>query len=99
MKYEDRLEDHLERFLPEDLERIHAARTWAAVLHEGELRASGEPEVTHLERTAAILAGMGMDADSVIAGLLHHAMEECKTTRPNVDERFGPRVAELVDEL
>lgn len=108
MKYEASLDAELGRYGPAELERIAAARAWAAELHAGETRASGEPAVTHLERVAAILAGMGMDADSLVAGLLHHALEgegspaakeRGKALRAEIERRFGPRPAALVEEL
>ncbi len=99
MQYDDRLDDYLGRFTGEDEDRIRAARAWAAELHDGSFRASGEPTVTHPERVAAILAGMGMDADSVVAGLLHQAIEDGLATGKTVAERSGERVGALVDEL
>jgi GTP diphosphokinase / guanosine-3',5'-bis(diphosphate) 3'-diphosphatase len=102
MKYEERLDDHLDRFSPEDREKIAQAEAWARELHAGELRASGEPAYTHLERVAALLASMGMDADSVVSGLLHHTLEDGKAgaaAKAEIDKRFGPRVAGLVEEL
>jgi len=99
VQYDDRLDDYLGRFTGEDADRIRAARAWAAELHAGSFRASGEPTVTHPERVAAILAGMGMDADSVVAGLLHQAIEDGLATGKTVAERSGERVGALVDEL
>jgi len=99
MQYDDKLDGYLERFSDEDARRIGAARAWAAELHAGSFRASGEPTVTHPERVAALLAGMGMDADSVVAGLLHQAIEDGLATSKAVGERFGERVGALVEEL
>ena len=99
MQNDERLDDYLERFAPADADRVQAARAWAAELHAGSFRASGEPTVTHPERVATLLAAMGMDADSVIAGLLHQALEDTRVTRAAVEERFGERAATLVDEL
>ncbi|MBU0929273.1 MAG: RelA/SpoT family protein [Spirochaetes bacterium] len=99
MQYDDRLDDYLGRFSDADAERIRAARAWAAELHAGSFRASGEPTVTHPERVAAVLAGMGMDADSVVAGLLHQAIEDGLATGKTVQERYGERVGTLVEEL
>lgn len=99
MQYDDKLETYLDRFSSADSERILDARAWAGELHAGSFRASGEPTVTHPERVAAVLAGMGMDADSVVAGLLHQAIEDAKTDRKAVEARCGERVALLVDEM
>ncbi|MBP7263358.1 MAG: bifunctional (p)ppGpp synthetase/guanosine-3',5'-bis(diphosphate) 3'-pyrophosphohydrolase [Spirochaetia bacterium] len=99
MKYDERLDDRLDKFAEDERGRIAQARDWAGQLHAGKTRASGEPELAHLERVAAILAGMGMDADSVVAGLLHHAMEHAQADRPELERRFGGRVAALAAEL
>lgn len=99
MKREECLADELARFSPEDSERIRTALAWATELHAGSFRASGEPTVTHPERVAAILASMGMDADSVIAGLLHQAVEDGLATAAMARERSGERVGLLVEEL
>ncbi len=99
LQYDDTLDDYLNRFQPADSERILAARTWATELHAGSFRASGEPTVTHPERVAALLAGMGMDTDSVVAGMLHQAIEDGKTTKAQIESRCGERVGTLVDEL
>ncbi len=99
MKHDENLDDYLGGFSDPDRERILAARERARQLHEGELRASGEPAVMHPERVSAILAGMGMDADAIITGLLHHAIEDGRSTRAEIEKEFGGRAAELVEEL
>jgi GTP pyrophosphokinase len=99
VQYDDRLDDFLDRFQRSDSDRIMAARAWAGELHAGKVRASGEPTVTHPERVSAVLAGMGMDADSVIAGLLHQAIEDGLTSGKVVADRFGDKAGILVDEL
>lgn len=58
-----------------DADRIEKAYSYAERIHEGEKRVSGEPLLKHLVATAHILYGMNLDADSIIAGLLHHALE------------------------
>jgi GTP pyrophosphokinase len=93
------LDDFLETYSPEETVRIRAARAWAGELHEGSFRASGEPAVTHPDRVGVILADMGMDADSVIAGVLHHALEDGKVKKADIEARCGPQVAMLVDEI
>ncbi|MBN2874861.1 MAG: bifunctional (p)ppGpp synthetase/guanosine-3',5'-bis(diphosphate) 3'-pyrophosphohydrolase [Spirochaetales bacterium] len=99
MHSELQLADYLERFEPADVDRIRAALDWATELHEGSYRASGEPTVTHPVRVAAIVASMGLDADSVVASLLHQALEDTRATKAVVEQRFGERVAALVDEM
>ena len=93
------LDDFLDTYSLEETGRIRAARVWAGELHEGSFRASGEPAVTHPDRVGVILADMGMDADSVIAGVLHHALEDGKVKKVDIEARCGPQVAMLVDEI
>jgi GTP diphosphokinase / guanosine-3',5'-bis(diphosphate) 3'-diphosphatase len=59
----------------EDVRRIEAALAWTEERHSGKLRASGEGAWMHDLRVADTLQGMGLDADSVIAGLLHDALD------------------------
>lgn len=84
------------RYADPDAGRIAAARKWAAEFHRGEARASGEPAIAHSERVAATLAGMGLDADAVMAGLLHQSLDGGKIAKPALAELFGERCAELV---
>jgi GTP diphosphokinase / guanosine-3',5'-bis(diphosphate) 3'-diphosphatase len=60
---------------PEESRRVSEALAWAEELHSGKLRASGEGAWSHDLRVADILLGLGLDADSVIAGLLHDALD------------------------
>ncbi len=62
-----------ERYAEADVARMGDAADWAALRHAGAMRASGEPAVTHCWRIASILMQLGMDADSVIAGIFHDA--------------------------
>jgi GTP pyrophosphokinase len=81
----------------EDRRRIDAGIAWADELHRGQTRASGEPYLIHPVGVAAILVELKMDADSVIAGLLHDVVEDTSATAASVAERFGPAVAMMVD--
>jgi guanosine-3',5'-bis(diphosphate) 3'-pyrophosphohydrolase len=77
-----------------DLER---ALRWAAVCHRGQTRkGSATPYVEHVVGVAMILDRLGFPEDVVIAGLLHDAVEDTDATIEQVEERFGPRVAETV---
>ncbi len=99
MKELEELLSTLEGRAAADIERVKAAAAWAAELHEGSARASGEAAVTHPLRVALILAEMGLDTDSVLTGALHHALEEGRATREAIAERAGEQVAALVDEV
>ena len=66
-------------------------------LHEGQFRKSGEPYIIHPIAVAKILAGFGMDNETVIAGLLHDVVEDTEYTREQLVEDFDEKIAALVD--
>ncbi len=80
-----------------DRERLRAAFMLACEAHEGQLRKSGEPYVIHPVETAIIVADMNLDADSVVAALLHDTIEDTKFGYQDIKSRFGQAVADLVD--
>lgn len=75
------------------LSAFEAART----LHSGQKRKSGEPYITHPLAVAYILAGYGMDAETVAAALLHDTVEDTELTLEEVVEEYGETVAALID--
>ena len=82
-----------------DLEKVRLAYRFADEAHLGQLRNSGEPYITHPIAVAAQCAEWKLDAQALTAALLHDAMEDCGVTKPELVERFGSPVAELVDGL
>lgn len=66
-------------------------------LHEGQFRKSGEPYIIHPIAVAKILAGFGMDNETVIAGLLHDVVEDTEYTREELVRDFDEKIAQLVD--
>ena len=66
-------------------------------LHEGQFRKSGEPYIIHPIAVAKILAGFGMDNETVIAGLLHDVVEDTDYTREQLVNDFDEKIAALVD--
>ncbi len=69
----------------------------ARKLHDGQFRKSGEPYIIHPVAVAKILAGFGMDNETVIAGLLHDAVEDTAYTREQLVEDFDEKIALLVE--
>lgn len=84
---------------PEELERIEKAYVFSATVHQGQLRLSGEPYLTHPMEVAGILADMKLDAATIITGLLHDTVEDTLTTLEQIEQAFGTDVAQLVDGL
>ena len=84
-----------------DIEKIKRAYEYAAELHAGQKRASGEPYISHPIAVAEIVAGLELDTDSICAALLHDTVEDCsdKTNIKEIEKRFGSEVALLVDGL
>ncbi len=80
-----------------DLPRIEAAYELAKKAHEGQVRSSGEPYISHPIAVAVILVGLGMDSDTIIGGLLHDVVEDTSVTLEDIEKQFGADVAELVD--
>ncbi|MBD8872794.1 bifunctional (p)ppGpp synthetase/guanosine-3',5'-bis(diphosphate) 3'-pyrophosphohydrolase [Rhodanobacter sp. DHB23] len=85
-------------YLPEpQLERVLRAFHVGAQAHEGQTRKSGEPYITHPVAVAGILAELGMDAETIIAAILHDTLEDTALSRSALAAEFGETVAELVD--
>ncbi len=84
---------------PEDTEQVRRAYRFADEAHLGQLRNSGEPYITHPIAVAAQCAEWKLDAQALMAALLHDAIEDCGVTKAELIERFGAPVAELVDGL
>lgn len=84
-----------------DLEKVKRAYEYANELHRGQYRQSGEPYISHPLAVAEIVAGLGLDTDSVCAALLHDTVEDCsdKVELRDIEKNFGKDVAQLVDGL
>ncbi len=76
---------------------IERAHQFGASAHEGQLRASGEPYITHPVEVAYYLATLQTDAETLAAGFLHDVPEDTEITIPEIEKRFGREVARLVD--
>ncbi|MEK9952613.1 MAG: bifunctional (p)ppGpp synthetase/guanosine-3',5'-bis(diphosphate) 3'-pyrophosphohydrolase [Curvibacter sp.] len=89
----------LDYLSPADLEQVRQAYRYADEAHLGQLRNSGEPYITHPIAVAAQCADWKLDAQALMAALLHDALEDCGISKVELIERFGAPVAELVDGL
>jgi len=79
------------------IDECRKAYEYGAHAHEGQYRKSGEDYICHPVSVAIILAEMRMDANGVMAGILHDVMEDCNVSKIELAEEFNPEVAELVD--
>ena len=80
-----------------DLALIRKAYIYAATVHDGQTRLSGEPYLSHPLEVAHLLAEMHLDEPTVAAGLLHDSVEDTQTTVDEIEEHFGEEVADIVD--
>jgi RelA/SpoT family (p)ppGpp synthetase len=90
--------DKLETYLPPaQIERVRDAYEFGALRHQGQKRLSGEPYITHPVAVADILADLHLDADTLIAAILHDVIEDTPTAKAEIVSMYGEVVADLVD--
>lgn len=82
---------------PYDFDMITQAYEYADKAHEGQMRQSGEPYITHPISVAHILVELGMDTETICAGLLHDVVEDTASTLDEIKKLFGADVALMVD--
>ncbi len=82
---------------PTQVELLKQAYQVARDAHEGQMRTSGEPYITHPVAVARILAEMRLDHETLMAALLHDTIEDTPVTKEELAELFGNSVAELVE--
>ena len=80
-----------------DTELIGRAFDIADEMHRNQLRKSGEEYLIHPVAVAEILAQLGMDQETIAAGLLHDVIEDTPYTMEDMKKEFGEEVTELVD--
>ena len=98
MKKRSEFLDTILQFNPHyDIELIGRAYDVAEEMHRGQLRKSGEPYLIHPMAVAEILADLGMDEETIIAGLLHDVVEDTEYTEEQLVSEFGEEVGLLVD--
>ena len=88
------VEDNADRLDPA---LVAQAYSLAQKAHAGQRRASGEKFVNHAVEVATILAGLGLDTDAVISGLVHDVVEDTSVDLEEIQEHFGMGVATIVD--
>lgn len=82
---------------PYDFDMITQAYEYADKAHERQMRQSGEPYITHPIAVARILVELGMDTETICAGLLHDVVEDTASTLDEIKKMFGADVALMVD--
>jgi len=85
-------------YLPDDgVALVRAAYEFASQAHQGQMRKSGRPYLEHPLHTAVTLVDLHLDADTLAAALLHDVPEDCGISLDEIEAKFGPQVAKLVD--
>ena len=84
-----------------NIDKIKRAYNYADLMHEGQMRKSGEPYISHPVAVALLTVKLGMDSESVCAALLHDTLEDCegKVDIEYIKKEFGQEVLELVEGL
>ncbi len=96
----DLLIEELSTYLkPKDVKHVREAIEFSRTAHQGQMRQSGDPYISHPIAVARILTPLHIDAQAIVAALLHDVVEDTDVTGEQVAERFGKPVAELVDGL
>lgn len=80
-----------------DIRLINTAYDFAFKAHDGQKRLSGDPYFVHLSHVALLLAELGMDSQTVAAGLLHDVIEDTKITSKDIQKEFGTEIYSLIE--
>lgn len=80
-----------------DIAKLEKAYELARTAHEGQMRESGEPYLTHPLEVAYILADLELDCDTLVGALLHDVVEDTSYTVADINREFGESVAIIVD--
>ena len=97
IRLQDIVEEVLKHHPEADTSDLEKAYVFSAKAHEGQLRLSGEPYLSHPLEVAYILAQMGLGAVTVIAGLLHDTVEDSAATLEDLEKYFGDEITEVVN--
>src|SRR5437773_3371412 len=95
--FEDLLAEVRQYLTPHDMEAIQRAYFVANQAHMGTIRRSGDPYIQHPLEVALLLADMRIDADGIVAALLHDVVEDTDFTLEELRQQFGGAVANIVD--
>ena len=88
---------NLSEYNPDAISDVKKAYDYASYLHNGQVRQSGDPYISHPLNVAYILSEMHADCDTVCAGLLHDTLEDTNIKKEDIAHDFNQNVANLVD--
>ena len=81
----------------QNIEKLEKAYALALYAHEGQMRESGEPYISHPLEVAYILADLELDTETLVSALLHDVVEDTEYTIADIEREFGETVAVIVD--
>jgi GTP pyrophosphokinase len=93
----DKIIGQIRHITEADKQLIESAYTFAEKAHDGHKRYSGEPYMVHIAAVGFKLAAMGMQPQTIAAGLLHDTVEDTVVTTADIKELFGDEILFLVD--
>ena len=94
----DQILEKIRGYAPDaDLGLIRKAWVFAEKYHRGQSRKTGEPFLAHPLEVANILADLRMDLDTIAVACLHDTVEDTEATREDIEKKFGPEIAEMVE--
>jgi len=99
IRFDDILEKISSRSSEKDILVLQKAYVFSAKAHQGQVRRSGEPYLSHPLEVTNLLAGMNMDRTTLVAGLLHDVLEDANVTAAEIKSAFGKEVAALVESV
>ncbi len=99
LRFNDIADRMIEQNPGTDLTLLQKAYVFSAKVHEGQERLSGEPYLIHPLEVAYLLVDMRVDDETIAAALLHDTLEDTLTTKEELENLFGPKVAFLVEGL
>nr|WP_241264152.1 bifunctional GTP diphosphokinase/guanosine-3',5'-bis pyrophosphate 3'-pyrophosphohydrolase [Bowmanella dokdonensis] len=92
------LKQKISEYLPAgQVADIQRAYVVARDAHEGQMRSSGDPYITHPVAVAGILADMRLDHETLMSALLHDTIEDTQVSKQDLIDHFGESVADLVE--
>ncbi|MFT5162497.1 MAG: guanosine-3',5'-bis(diphosphate) 3'-pyrophosphohydrolase [Alteromonadaceae bacterium] len=92
------LKQQISQYLsPEQIEMVQRAYITARDAHQGQMRTSGEPYITHPVAVASILAEINLDHETLMSALLHDVIEDTDYSKEDLAEIYGATVADLVE--
>ena len=83
----------------QEKDKVRDALLLSEEAHSNQLRKSGDPFITHPLEVAKILTSIKLDADSIVAGLLHDTLEDTNLNIEEINKKFGNQIVELVEGL